>query len=78
MMTRYRWTLDQHEQPTRSGLATENELIEILAAAAMPCVMPSDWLFATMLMDFDEGGLAAHESVFDPAAPWTLQLQRIA
>jgi hypothetical protein len=76
-MTRYLWTLDRHEQPTRSGLSTERELIEMLTAEALPCVMPVDWLFATMQMDFDEGGLAVHESVFDPASPWTLQLQRV-
>ncbi|MBD9450280.1 hypothetical protein IB244_01630 [Rhizobium sp. RHZ02] len=69
-MKRYLWTLDREDQQTRSGLSTENELIAIL-----PCVMPSDWLVATMQMDIEGSGLAIHESAYDPKMPWKLQIK---
>lgn len=77
-MKRYLWTLDRKDQQTRSGLSTESELIEILDNEALPCVMPPDWLIATMQMDIDGSGLAIHESVHDPKTPWTLQLKTAA
>ncbi|WP_246708647.1 hypothetical protein [Rhizobium ruizarguesonis] len=77
-MKRYLWTLDRKDQETRSGLSTENELIGILDTEALPCVMPPDWLLATMQMDIDGSGLAIHESIHDPKKPWKLQLQLVA
>jgi len=40
LTTRYQLTLNRKDHQTRSGLATENELIEILEKEALPCVMP--------------------------------------
>jgi len=78
LMTRYLWTLDRKDHETRSGLSTDNELIGVLDAEDLPCVMPADWLLATMMMDIDASGLSIHESVHDPRAPWKLQLQLVA
>ncbi|MEK1897312.1 MAG: hypothetical protein AAAB20_29250 [Rhizobium sp.] len=78
MTKRYLWTLDRKDQQTRSGLSTENELIEILDSEDLPCVMPADWLVATMQMDIEGSGLAIHESVFDAKSPWKLQLKLAA
>jgi hypothetical protein len=78
LTTRYQWTLNRKDQQTRSGLATENELIEILGKEALPCVMPPDWLVATMQMDIEGSGLAIHESEYDPGHPWKLALQLAA
>jgi len=74
-MKRYLWTLDREDQQTRSGLSTENELIAILETEDLPCVMPSDWLVATMQMDIEGSGLAIHESAYDPKMPWKLQIK---
>jgi len=77
LMKRYLWTLDRKDQETRCGFSTENELIEILDSEAVPCVMPPDWLIATMNIDLDGSGLAIHESAHDPKTPWKLQLQLV-
>ncbi|MDR6667082.1 hypothetical protein [Rhizobium sp. 1399] len=77
-MTRYLWTLDRKDQETRSGLSTENELIAVFNKEDLPCVMPADWLLATMKMDIDGSGLAIHESLHDPKTPWKLQLKPVA
>lgn len=75
MTKRYQWTLDRRNQQTRSGLSTPGELIDILSREDLPCVMPPDWLVATMEMDIEESGLAIHESVYDPVMPWKLHIQ---
>jgi hypothetical protein len=77
-MKRYLWTLDGDDRETRSGLSTESELIEILNQEILPCVMPPDWLVATMQMDIDGNGLAIHEALYDPTTPWKLQLKLVA
>jgi hypothetical protein len=77
-MKRYLWTLDRDDRQTRSGLSTESELIEILNQEILPCVMPPDWLVATMQMDIDGNGLAIHETLYNPNTRWKLQLKRVA
>jgi hypothetical protein len=77
-MKRYPWTLDRDDRQTRSGLSTESELIEILNQEILPCVMPPDWLVATMQMDIDGNGLAIHEAVYDTNTRWRLQLKLVA
>lgn len=42
MMRRYLLTLDRHNRQTRSGLPTEANIIEALAAGDLPSIMPPD------------------------------------
>lgn len=75
---RYLWTLDRTGQQSRNGLATENELLDLLNKEALPCVMPADWLLATMQIDMEGSGLSIHESVHNPQDTWKLELKLAA
>ncbi|WP_081619975.1 hypothetical protein [Rhizobium sp. 2MFCol3.1] len=75
MTTRYLWTLDRFGQQSRNGLATENELLDILNGEALPSVMPADWLLATMQIDMEGSGLSIHESSHNPEDSWKLELK---
>ncbi len=78
MTIRYLWTLDRAGQRSRNGLATENELLDILDKEALPCVMPADWLLATMKMDMEGSGLSIHESKDNTQDTWKLELKLAA
>jgi hypothetical protein len=75
---RYLWTLDRTGQQSRNGLATENELLELLDQEDLPCVMPADWLLATMQIDMEGSGLSIHESEHNPHDMWKLELKLAA
>ena len=75
---RYLWTLDRTGQQSRNGLATENELLDIIGKEALPCVMPADWLLATMQIDMEGSGLSIHESKHNPQDTWKLELKLAA
>ncbi|MDR7145251.1 hypothetical protein [Rhizobium sp. BE258] len=78
MMQRYLWTLDRNDRQTRGGLSTEAELIDVLVAEDLPCIMPPDWLVATMQMDIDGNGIAIHESTAAAGNMWKLELRVVA
>jgi hypothetical protein len=59
---RYRWTLDHTGQQSRTGLATEDQLLEILDKEALPCVMPAGSLLATMQIDIERSGFSIYDS----------------
>ncbi len=75
MMQRYLWTLHRNDRQTRSGLSTVSELIDVLAAEDLPCIMPPDWLIATMQMDIEGSGTAIQESTADAGNMWKLELK---
>jgi len=59
---RYRWTLDRTGQQSRTGLSTEDELLEILMRKPCPCVMPAGALLATMQIDIEGRDLSIYDS----------------
>lgn len=72
MTDRYLWTFERKDQPVRSGLDTDADLIAILQAHGLPGVMPADWILATLHFDPDRG-VAVHDS----ALGWTLTAKRL-
>lgn len=75
MMQRYLWTLDRSDRQTRSGFSTEAELIDVLVAEDLPCILPPDWLVATMQMDIEGSDIAIHESTAAAGNMWKLELR---
>ena len=78
MMQRYLWRLDRNDRRTRGGLSTEAELIDVLVAEDLPCIMPPDWLVATMQMDIEGSGIAIHEYTAAGRNMWKLELRVVA
>jgi len=78
MMQRYLWRLDRNDRRTRGGLSTEAELIDVLVAEDLPCIMPPDWLVATMQMDIEGSGIAIHKSTAAAGNMWKLELRVVA
>ena len=73
MKARFLWTLERADSDLMGGLATLEELAELLESENLPGVAPADWIVTGLVLDEDANGVAEHVSPFG----WRISIKRV-
>lgn len=73
MKARFLWTLERADSDLVGGLATSEELADMLQSENLPGVAPADWIVTGLLLDEDANGVAEHVSPFG----WRISIKRM-